>query len=236
MSVHTFIWANLLLLAAAPIAHAGALERTTSRFPELEAPPQGEARWIAKSMRLNGLPMTLKSFDSRLSAEAVLNHYEYRARGKWADESTRARNGEWQVLALKSERHYITIQVRSTSSGSHGTIAVSPLLERARLQLASTFPIPASMRIVNLQQYEDFDIESEHISLSSARLPSLEARAFAALLARDGWQLVRDQPARELARGHVLEAQKGAQHASIIIVPDQQSSGRTAAIVVWKKS
>lgn len=235
MAAHTYIWANLLLVAA-PLVHAGALERTTSRFPELEAPPQGEAQWIAKSMRLNGLPMTLKSFHSRLSAEAVLDHYAHSARGAFAKESTRARQGEWHVLALKSEHHFITIQARSTREGSLGTIIVSPRLEQAQLRLDSEFPVPESMHIVNLQQYDDFGVESEHIGLTSPRAPSLEARAYVVLLAREGWQLIRDQPAREVLRGHLIEAQKGAQHASIVIAPDEGSPGRTAAIVVWKKS
>lgn len=236
MLAHTYIWSSLLLLATLPVAQAGALAQLTSSYPELDAPPQGTAQWIAKSMRLNGLPMTLKSFDSRLNADAVLRHYEAWARGRHAHESTRSRHGEWQVLALKSERYFITIQARPTREGSHGTITVSPRIEGARLRMATTFPIPASMQIVNVQQYDDLGIESEHISLSSARAAGLEARAFAHLLVQDGWQLLREQPAREITRGHVLEAQKGAQHAAVTIMPDQQASARSVAIVMWKKS
>jgi hypothetical protein len=214
---------------------AGTLARLTSQFPEVLAPPQGEAQWVAKSMRLNGLPMTLKTFKSRLNAEAVLNYYEGWTRGRHADESTKSQAGEWHVLALRSEQYYITIQARATLDGSHGTIAVSPRLARAALELESRFPMPASMSIVNLQQYEDFGSESEHISLSSGRAPNIEARAFAQILERKGWELVREQRAQKMAHGYVLEAQKGAEHALITLIPAQAADARTAAVIVWKK-
>ena len=223
-----------IVLIAAP-AHAGALMSATASLPEVDAPPQGEAQWIAQSMRMNGLPMTLKSFHSRLSAEAVLHHYDAWARTQGRRESAQSRNGEWLVLAIKSARHYISIQARTTLDGSHGTIAVSAVLEGAALKLDTSFPIPGTARIVNLQQYDDFGMEAEHISLSSARAPHTEAFAFSQLLAREGWQLVREQRTTE-GGGYVIEAQKGAQHALLTMVLDQSSASMTAVVVVWKKS
>lgn len=225
------------MIAAALVstAEAGTLASITARYPEFKAPPQGEAQWVAKSMRLNGLPMTLKAFHSRLNAEAVLNHYEAWAKGRYADQSQKSRYGEWHVLALRSEQYHITIQARTTLGGSHGTITVSPSLARAALKVETHFPKPTSMTIVNLQQYEDFGSQSEHISLSSARAPSVEAHAFAQLLAREGWQVVREQRAQEIAHGYVLEAQKGAEQAAITLMPDHTERARTAAVIVWRK-
>jgi hypothetical protein len=40
---------------------------------------------------------------------------------------------------------------------------------------------------------------------------------------------------RQLVRGRVLEAQKGAQLASITIFPHQLSGTTTAVVIVWKK-
>jgi hypothetical protein len=48
-------------------------------LPDLAAPPQGTAQWIARNMRMNGLPMSLKAFESRLAPDAVLAYYESRA-------------------------------------------------------------------------------------------------------------------------------------------------------------
>jgi hypothetical protein len=217
-------------------AHAGGTTRSTERLPELEAPPQGEAQWVAKSMRVNGLPMTLKSFQTRLTPLEVLHHYEGWSRHRGAHESMRLRNGEWQMLAIKSADYYVTIQARDAGSGSVGTIAVSPNPAHIVTILKTRFPVPHSMRIVNLQQYEDFGIESEHISLASARAAHVDAATYSDILTRAGWHILRDQSTQAIVRGHMIEAQKGAEHALLTFLPDQSGESRTAIVIVWRKA
>lgn len=224
----------LILLAFG--AHAGSLSEITERLPEIGAPPQGHAHWVARSMRVNGLPMTLKTFSSRLSADAVLHHYESTARNGAGVESRRSTQGEWRVLTVRSPQHLITIQVRAIREGSHGTITVSPDLSRAKLKVETRFPMPASARVVNLQQYEDFGIESEHISASSVRSVTIEAHAFSQILTRHGWRLVQQRATQEVQRGEIIEAQKGAQHALLTLMRDQSSASSTAIVIVWKKA
>lgn len=226
----------LAIVAVAAPSYAGSLARITEALPEIDAPPQGDTQWIAKSMRLNGLPMTLKAFQSRLDPDALMHHYESWARGGSTDETRRSTNAPWQVLAIKSERHYITIQSRAAIGGSEGTIAVSSRLEGARLKVDTRFPRPAAATIVNLQEYDDLGIESEHISLTSPRSVMTEVLAFSQLLTRDGWQLIREQRSQDVRRGHVLEAQKGAQHALLTLLPDQARPSMTAIVIVWRKA
>lgn len=220
----------------ASFANAGSIERSTSALPQLGAPPQGEAQWIARSMRHNGLPMTLQSFQSRLRAEDVLQHYEARAKNDSARASVRSRRGEWQVLALQGTRYFITIQARDAAPGSIGTIMVTADPAQVETSLATRFPLPSSVQVVTLQQYEDRGEQAEHISLASMRAPHVEALSYAQVLSRAGWQLVRDAPARSIQRGHVIEAQKGASHARLTFMPDRSNSRGTAIIIVWKKA
>jgi hypothetical protein len=220
----------------ASYANAGAVARSTSALPEFGPPPHGEAQWVARSMRHNGLPMTLQSFHSRLSAAEVLQHYKSQAEHDLSHESVRSWRGEWQVLAIRGERYFVTIQAHDSAPGSVGTIAVTPNPASIATSLATRFPLTSSMRIVNLQQYEDRGDESEHISLISSRAPHLEASSCAQLLSREGWQLVQDAPARKIEHGHVIEAQKGAAHARLTFMPDRTGEGRTAIIIVWRRS
>ncbi len=67
MLTNTLRTSALLLILLALPANAERLIRTAANLPDLAAPPQGSAQWIARSMRMNGLPMTLKAFESRLS-------------------------------------------------------------------------------------------------------------------------------------------------------------------------
>lgn len=216
-------------------AQASSLSRATEALPNLGAPPQGSAQWIAKSMRMNGLPMTLKVFESRLTPDAVLAHYEWYAKANGSHESRRTTNAPWHVLMLKSAHHFITVHARAVSHGSEGTILVSPALEPASLRMRSAFPRPASTRIVNLQQYDDEGVQSEHISLSSNRASFTELQEFSQLLMSEGWSVVDTRPTREVHRGFVLEVQRQAEHALLVIVPNAAQPSTTAIAITWRK-
>lgn len=224
----------LSIVALAPV-QADNLARVTATLPELASPPQGEAQWIARSMRMNGLPMTLKAFESRLTPDAVLNHYESLLKSTRTHEARRLVNPPWQVLMLRSREHFITVHARAVRHGSEGTILVSPALEPATLHMQTSFPRPPTARIFNLQQYDDAGMESEHISLSSPRAPFTELQAFSQLLIRDGWAVIDTRPAQEAARAYVVEAQRQAEHALLVIGPDATQPSTTAIVVAWKK-
>ena len=228
---------TLYLFAALALpVHAESLTRVTATLPDLSSPPQGEAQWIARSMRMNGLPMTLKAFQSRLAPEAVLAHYESQLKAQGSHDTRVTADPPWQVLMLRARDYFITVHARAVSHGSEGTILVSPALEPASLRLQTEFPRPASTRVVNLQQYDDAGMRSEHISLSSNRAPFTELQAFSELMIRDGWAVLDTRPARAAHRGYVLEAQRQAEHALLVIVPDAVQPTTTAIVIAWRKS
>lgn len=232
-SLRVLAFALLLPLLS---AEASSFARATSSLPDLAAPPQGTAQWIARSMRMNGLPMTLKTFESRLSPEAVLGHYESQLKSSGSHETRRSMKDSWHVLMFRSHDAFITVHARAVNAGSEGTILVSPVLDPALLHVRTDFPRPATARIVNLQQYDDSGMQSEHISLSSARTPFVEAQAFSQLLIRDGWSMTDTRPTHESHRGFVLEAQREAEHALLVIIPDAARPTNTAIVITWKKS
>lgn len=236
MSTTTFRMSALLLIVLVLPANAERLIRTAANLPDLAAPPQGSAQWIARSMRMNGLPMTLKAFESRLSPDAVLSYYESQLQSSGSHETRRSVNAAWRVLMFKSHDHFITVHARPAAAGSEGTILVSPALDPAVLSLQSDFPRPPTARIVNLQQYDDDGMQSEQLSLSSDRSPFIEAKAFSQLLITNGWNIIDTRPTQQSHRGFVLEAQRQAEQALLVIMPDAARPANTAIVVTWKKS
>lgn len=226
---------TLMMAMAWSSVQAGTIARSTLQLPDLEPPPLAEARWVAKHMRVNGLPMTLKTFHSRLAPDDVLQHYERWARARGTHETHRARNGEWQVLAIRNTKYFVTIQVRASAAASIGTIAVSADPASAAADVNTRFPLPPSVHIATLQQYEDRDIQAEHIGLVSTRAPHVEAALFRSLLEREGWRLIRDGATKKTVGGHMLEVQKGAQHAQLTFLPDRLRPSTTAIVIVWRK-
>lgn len=226
----------LCMLAWATSAYAGALTRETADFPELPPPPGGSAQWIAKSMRLNGLAMTVQSFQSRSTVDAVLRHYESWSNSRGHGETRRMRAANDQLLSIRLEPYIATIQAHAAAGRTIGTIVVSRLLSSKLVASETRFPRPATARVVNLQQFDDDGMEAEHISLISDRAPHVEAHSFAESLRDDNWVVTREQPMQHIARGYVVEAQKGSQLAALTIFPSEASTSTTAIVVVWKKT
>jgi hypothetical protein len=232
LEMHLLIFSLLF----ANSASAGSLSKLTAQFPDLPAPPQGSTHWIAPSMRMNGLAMTLKTFESRLQPDDVLHFYETTAPRRGNSEFRRSNRGSRQVLSIRARDHLITIEATADVRGSTGTIAVSGAPERASVIANSRFPRPSTVRLVNLQEYDDEGIESEHLSLSSARSISVESAAFINALTREGWQIVRQEPMQTAARGMVIEAQRGAELALLTLQSDRAQPAATAIVIVWRKS
>lgn len=230
-------WIGTLAISTTLVlpAQAGSLARATAALPDLGAPPQGSTQWVARSMRMNGLPMTLKVFESRLAPGAVLSHYESFVKMQGTHESRRTTNAPWQVLMLKSPDHFISVHARSVAHGSEGTILVSPTVEATSLRMRTEFPRPASTRIVNLQQYDDDGVQSEHISLSSDRASFTELQAFSQQLISEGWVILDTRPTHNVQRGYVLEAQRRAEHAQLLFVPNAAHPATTAIVIIWKQ-
>jgi hypothetical protein len=234
MKKYRYLLSGVLLAAFASIANAGEVSRLTDRLPDVGPPPQGKSQWIARSMRVNGLPMTIKAFQVGMSVEDVLRHYEHEYRGKELNEYVREQRGEWQSLGIHNDRYSITVQARKTLVGAEGTIAVSSNPETVE-EVTTRFPHSRSANVVELQEYDDSGIEAEHINFASSRDLTAELSGFTDALRRAGWGLVLSQPAQKSA-GHVLEAQKGGNHARLTFQRVREPGAATTITVIWRKA
>jgi hypothetical protein len=223
-----------VLAAMSLPVRAGALGDATAALPDIAPPASGQAFWIARSMRLNGVPMTMKSFSASTNASEALNHYERDLRLSSDQSTRRTKSGVWQVLSVSAPTYFVTIRARDTLHGTEGTIAVSRPLQQARASHDTRFPHPDIARVVNLQQYDDDGIEAEHISLVSTRSVSMLARDFAVVLKREGWELLRSEASARRG-GYVIEAQKAAALA-FIHIQRRERGGDSSIMVVWRKA
>jgi hypothetical protein len=224
---------SLVVLGAAPVCNAGAIAQQTAALPDIPAPATGTAAWVARAMRMNGVPMTIKRFDSSANAAEVLHQYEHTLRTSSDMRTRRSQEGAWQVLAIMTDDYYATIRARDTTVGTEGTITVTPPLAKARAAKRTRFPHPQSAQVVSLQEYEDDGVEAEHIMLVSRQSVNREAREFAARLTQQGWQVLRSEPVQR-RDGHIIEAQHAAALAFINV--RRTESGGTTILVVWRKA
>lgn len=224
----------LLMLCA--VAHGGALTRITATFPEVPPPPQGSVQWVAKSMRMNGVPMTVRALHSKLSPSAVLHFYESWSKQQMSAQTVRSRVDGDEMLTIKTGPHLISIRAQRSLTATHGTITSSLASFANTSRVSTAFPTPSNVRLVNAQQYDDEGSEAEHLSFISTRAPHIESAALARHLEEEGWTILWHRAMREAVRGYTVESQKGAQHAQLTVLPAEGFSSGSRILVVWKKS
>jgi len=221
-----------LVLALMSSAHAGSISKAVASLPDVPAPPQGETDWVAQSMRMNGLPMTIQTLVSRSVPGDVIHFYE-----SWAKRSG-AQTRQWhtrdsQVLSIRAASYLVTIELQRVVDGSQGTIVTSSPPEKERLTAATAFAYPSSWRVANLQQYEDDGKETEHITFTSAQAAMTEAQAVLKMFAANGWTVISKRSSG--VNDFLVELQRNAELARIVITNDADRRANTFITVLWSK-
>lgn len=222
-----------LLVAFMSTVHAGAISKAVASLPALPAPPQGMTEWVARSMRMNGLPMTIQMLVSRSVPDNVIHFYE-----SWAKHQDGVQTRQWhtrntQVLSIRAASYLATIELRRVVDGSQGTIVISSPPEKSSPMTSTQFPHPDSWRIANLQQYEDNGKDTEHITFTSAREPQSEAQTILQLLAARGWTLI-DKNAVGVNEVS-LELQRNAELARVVVNHGTDHHANSLITILWSK-
>jgi len=226
-------WLTCVCLLAMHPAHAGSIARAVATLPDVPAPPQGESQWIARAMRMNGLPMTIQALYSHEGPGDLVHFYESWAKQVSGAQTKRSRTRDAEMLSIRSSSFLITIELHPVITGTQGTIATSAPPEKATLSTTTDFPHPKSWRVANLQEYDDAGKETEHITFTSEQGPAHDAQAIADLLGSSGWILVNEHASS--ANNFLVEAQRNAELARIVITGDVEHRVNSLVTVVWSK-
>ncbi|MDZ7736790.1 MAG: hypothetical protein U5P41_12370 [Gammaproteobacteria bacterium] len=142
----TSILACWALLMAAP---------ATADSPDFPAPPRAQVSWVSSNMVYNGRVMQVRTFNSRLPAERVLQYY----RNLW-QHGTKDRPGymesdamqPWRIISRIDKDYMMTVQVMSKGNDSTGHPAASPLDDvfQETPELGGGFPMMQAARMPSM--------------------------------------------------------------------------------------
>ncbi len=197
--------------------------------PEVTAPPDSRVQWVGKDMTHNGVPMSVRRFDTRLSPAAVLQFY----RDRWTSGPRRPpvenQVGGWSIIGRRVDGYYVTVQVRPGAGGSEGFIGVStlPRLEDEP-ELDQDFPRLAGTRVVSDTRSEDEGKSGQTLVLHNDYSVLANARYYREQLPARGWALRQDRSPP--GRGeHVQYFERRRESVHIVIAEDP--GGGTSVVV-----
>ncbi len=139
--VKKLIMVVLLSISYASVANA---------WPKVMYPPQtGLKTALADEMYVNGVPMQVHLFKTRLSVEQVLRFY----RNRWADDFAESEYEQWQQISHYKGSYFITVQVKNADVIDNGFETLGRLnissFDEHKKKKPVDFPMLADSKIIN---------------------------------------------------------------------------------------
>lgn len=206
-----------LLLCAALSADIDASELDCPRFPE----PQAKLQWVAPYMIYNGVPMSVKRFDSEQRPADILAFYR-RAWSGGPGGTAPVENtvGPWQTIAVVRGTCFFTVQVQASgNSGSTGLLSATQAPDKVRVvDSGKALPMMSGSTIINDIEHRDDGKAARTLLLRNSFSAESNADFYRQALADQGWKAVSSyQMTTKKGPGITLVMKRGLEEANLVI-------------------
>jgi len=209
---------RLVLAAVAGLVCAGAMAA------ELDCPyfaePKAKVEWVSQYMIYNGVPMSIKRFDSEQKPEAILAFYRQAwGNGKPADMPKEYMAGPWQTIAALRGKCFFTVQVQPAGTGSTGMLSATQAPDKPRVIPADkAVPMMQGSTIVNDIDHVDDGKNARTLLLTNGFSAESNASFYRQQLGDQGWKVLSSyQMTTKKGPGITLVMKRGLAEASLVI-------------------
>lgn len=207
-----------------------AKELDCPKFPE----PDARLQWVARHMIYNGVPMSVKRFDSDQKPSDILAFY----RRAWASNTAGApvenTVDPWQTISIPQGKCFFTVQVQAAGkNGSTGLLSATQVPDRTRvISPDKSLPMMSGSKIINDIEHRDDGKSARTLMLSNGFSAESNASFYRQTLADQGWRTVSSyQMATKKGPGITLVMKRGLAEASLVISRDGQNTVVLANLV-----
>jgi hypothetical protein len=217
---------GLLLCALLP-AGAMAQEMDCPKFPE----PKARVQWVSQYMVYNGVPMSIKRFDSEQKPEQILAFY----RQAWKNGPAGSAPLEytvdpWQTIASARGKCFFTVQVQAAGKGgSTGLLSATQAPDQPRvIDSDKALPMMSGSTVINDIEHHDDGKNARTLLLTNTFSAESNADFYRQTLIDQGWRPVSSyQMTTKSGPGITLIMKRGLAEASLVIT---QNGGNTAVL------
>jgi len=233
-SVKLMVVILALFLMAVGNVLADPFDRT---LPQIEGLPGMQLQWIGKKMAINGLPMSMRAFNSSSSADQILDAYQGRWKTRGSAQTTRSEFDGAQSVGMEYRGHYYSVQAYDVSGGSQGVLTVGLAPAKASPDFSTRFPLPLGSNVEQKIEAIDNGKRMETLIVTSQQSVGSLAAYVNASMRRQGWA---EQNFGNTQPGHkerVLNFQRGAELSQIVVIDNPPAyPGKTLMTVHWVKN
>jgi hypothetical protein len=206
----------MLIACALFAASAAAEEVNCPAFPQ----PDAAVQWVAPYMIFNGVPMSVKRFDSEQKPEAILAFYRRAWAGSGADAPVENVVGPWQTIGAVRGKCFFSVQVQPAGvSGSTGLLSATERPDKVRIiSPDQKLPMMSGSTIINDIEHRDNGKNARTLLLSNTFSAESNADFYRRNLADQGWAMVSSyQLTTSKGPGITIVMKRGLAEANLVI-------------------
>jgi hypothetical protein len=189
------------------------------KFPE----PDARLQWVAPYMVYNGVPMSIKRFDSEQKPEQILAFY----RRAWASQTPALAPQEylvepWQTIAVIRDKCFFTVQVQAAGRGSTGLLSVTQAPNQPRvLSSDKALPMMSGSTVINDIEHRDGGKNARTLLLANGFSAETNADFYRQNMGDQGWKTISSyQMTTNKGAGITLVMKRGLAEANLVISRD----------------
>lgn len=183
-------WAAHVPAAWAAAGASSTPEGRTVSWPEMPAVPKAHTTWVAREVRINGVPARMARFESEASVHEVLAYYQAHWAAAPAGPPRAGRVSGWHLLSTLHGPYHLVVQVKPQGhTGSEGLLSIIHLNELRGPEPPAGWPRVQGVQLRQVIASADGPLQSHHLLATSEQgLPRVRDR-FMASLKHQGWRL-----------------------------------------------
>jgi len=206
-----------LAFCALGSAELAAKELDCPEFPT----PKAKLEWVAQYMVYNGIPMSVKRFDSQQGPADILAFYRQAWNaGQGSAAPLEYTVGPWQTIAVVRGKCFFTAQVQA--AGQHGSTGLLSATQAPDKTLANTsgqsLPMMSGSTVIHDIEHNDNGKTARTLVLSNTFSAESNADFYRQSLADEGWKALSSyQMTTKKGPGITLVMKRGQAEASLVI-------------------
>jgi hypothetical protein len=211
--VKSIVLAASVLFAA---SQAGAKEIDCPAFPQ----PDAKVEWVAPYMVYNGVPMSVKRFDSSRSVAEILAFYRQAWAGVGPAAPVENDVAQWKTISAKRGKCFFTVQVQAAgTTGSTGLLSATQQTDMPSITSSDNkLPMMTGSAVINDIEHGDTGKNARTVLLSNTFSPTSNADFYRQTMADQGWKMISSyQMTTAKGPGITIVMKRGMAEANIVI-------------------
>ena len=200
-------------------------------WPQIPLPPKAEVQWVAQSMRVNGVPTRVMTFQSRVSRGEIVEYYRAHWSGGYEHPASLHALGDSTVVGQKHGPYLLTVKVEDAAHGaSQGLISVAQVVGSKEDLAPGELPLMNGAHVVSVVESDDPGKHSRAVMIIGPQPPSSVAQFYQASLVNAGWLKVQGTDGRGTAggpQGSFTAFARGDSEMQLSIVEARSGRGST---------